>query len=84
MKIVNVASEANPLIKSGGLGDVVYSLSRELVNAGHEVSIILPYYKTLKDRNIGADYLGYDYVDMSWRHQYIGFFRKVIEVISVL
>lgn len=82
MKIVNVASEANPLIKSGGLGDVVYSLSRELVNAGHEVSIILPYYKTLKDRNIGADYLGYDYVDMSWRHQYIGFFRKVIDGIN--
>ena len=33
MKIVNVASEANPLVKSGGLGDVVYSLSRELAKS---------------------------------------------------
>lgn len=82
MKIVNVASEANPLVKSGGLGDVVYSLSRELVKAGHEVSIILPYFKTIKDKGIDATYLGYDYVDLSWRHQYIGIFKKVIDGIN--
>ena len=79
MKIVNVASEANPLIKSGGLGDVVYSLSRELANAKHKVSIILPFYKVIKNKNIGAEYLDYDYVDMSWRHQYVGIFKKVID-----
>ena len=82
MKIVNVASEANPLIKSGGLGDVVYSLSRELAKAGHEVSIIIPYYKVLKDKNVGAEYLGYDYVDMGWRHQYIGVFKMHIDGID--
>ena len=82
MKIVNVASEANPLVKSGGLGDVVYSLSRELAKAGHEVSIILPYFKIVKDKNIGAEYLGYDYIDMSWRHQYVGIFKKVIDGVN--
>lgn len=82
MKIVNVASEANPLIKSGGLGDVVYSLSRELVKEGHEVSIILPYFKQIKNKNIDATYLGYDYVDLSWRHQYIGIFKTVIDGIN--
>lgn len=82
MKIVNVASEANPLVKSGGLGDVVYSLSRELAKANHEVSIILPYFKTVKDKNIDAEYLGYDYVDLSWRHQYIGIFKKVIDGVN--
>ena len=82
MKIVNVASEANPLIKSGGLGDVVYSLSRELAQAGHEVSIILPYYKVIKNKNIDAEYLGYDYLDMSWRHQYVGIFKKVIDGVN--
>ena len=30
MKILMVASEANPFVKSGGLADVVYSLSKEL------------------------------------------------------
>ena len=82
MKIVNVASEANPLVKSGGLGDVVYSLSRELAKEGHEVSIILPYFKQIKNKNIDATYLGYDYVDLSWRHQYIGIFKIVIDGIN--
>ena len=82
MKIVNVASEANPLVKSGGLGDVVYSLSRELAKAGHEVSIILPYFKVVKNKNIGAEYLGYDYIDMSWRHQYVGIFKKIIDGVN--
>ncbi len=31
MKILMVASEANPLVKVGGLGDVVYSLSKAYV-----------------------------------------------------
>ena len=54
MKIVNVSSEANPLIKSGGLGDVVYSLSRELAKAKNEVSIIIPFYKQIKNKNINT------------------------------
>jgi glycogen synthase len=37
MKIAMVASEINPLVKSGGLADVVYSLSKELVIEGEEV-----------------------------------------------
>lgn len=82
MKIVNVASEANPLIKSGGLGDVVYSLSRELAKAGNEVSIILPYYRVVKNKKIDATFLGYDYVDMSWRHQYIGVYSCLIDGVN--
>ena len=82
MKIVNVASEANPLIKSGGLGDVVYSLSRELAKAGNEVSIILPYYKVVKNKKIDVTFLGYDYVDMSWRHQYIGVYSCLIDGVN--
>ena len=82
MKIVNVASEANPLAKSGGLGDVVYSLSRELAKAGHEVSIIIPFYKSVKGKCQDAEYIGYDYIDMSWRHQYLGIFKKVIDGVN--
>ena len=47
MRICMVASESNPLIKTGGLADVCYSLSKELVVMGHEVSIILPLYKRI-------------------------------------
>ena len=54
MRIVMVASESNPLCKTGGLADVIYSLSRELAENGHEVFVYLPYYKALKNKGIPA------------------------------
>ena len=39
-----VSSEAVPFAKSGGLGDVVSALSKELHKSGHDVRIILPRY----------------------------------------
>ena len=82
MRIVMVASECNPLCKTGGLADVIYSLSRELAENGHEVFVYLPYYKALKNKGIPAKYKYYDYVDMSWRHQYIGLYDYELEGIK--
>ena len=48
MYIVQVASECAPVIKAGGLGDVVYGLSRELGIRGHTVEIILPKYDCMR------------------------------------
>lgn len=45
MNIVMVSSEVLPISKTGGLADVVYSLSKEYVKSGHKVSIITPLYK---------------------------------------
>lgn len=45
MNIVMVSSEVLPISKTGGLADVVYSLSKEYVKLGHKVSIITPLYK---------------------------------------
>ena len=42
-----VASESRPFCKTGGLADVVYSLSKELAVLGEDVSIILPYYDSV-------------------------------------
>lgn len=39
-----VSSEAEPYAKSGGLGDVVSALSKELRRIGHDVRIVLPRY----------------------------------------
>jgi len=49
MKIAMVASECNPLIKTGGLADVIFALSVEEVKMGEEVIIILPFYKKIKE-----------------------------------
>jgi starch synthase len=42
--ILMITSEAVPYAKSGGLGDVVSALSKELREAGHDVRIVLPRY----------------------------------------
>ena len=43
-RILMVASEGLPFIKSGGLADVIGSLPQELVKKGHEVRVVLPMY----------------------------------------
>ena len=49
MKILFVASEVAPFAKTGGLADVAGSLPKELKRLGHDVRIILPLYKTIRD-----------------------------------
>lgn len=48
MYIVMVAAECAPAAKVGGLGDVVYGLSRELELRGHAVEIIVPKYDCMR------------------------------------
>ena len=48
MDIVHVASELAPIAKVGGLGDVLFGLSKALVKKGHCVCVILPKYDLLK------------------------------------
>lgn len=47
MRIVHVASEMFPYVKTGGLADVVGSLSRELARKDHEVTVFLPGYRAV-------------------------------------
>lgn len=70
MKIAMIASEARPFCKTGGLADVVYSLSKELTVMGEEVMVILPFYQTVKD-TIKSPVKLYDSfsIHMSWRYQ---------------
>ncbi|CAA9890913.1 glycogen synthase [Candidatus Methylobacter favarea] len=47
-KILFVTPEAQPLIKTGGLGDVAGSLPKALAALGHDVKVLLPRYQALK------------------------------------
>ncbi len=47
LKILFVASECAPYAKSGGLGDVVGALPKELADMGHQVQILMPLYRQI-------------------------------------
>lgn len=66
MYIVQIASECAPVIKAGGLGDVVYGLSRELEIRGHGVEIILPKYDCMRYDHIWGLHEAYRDLMVPW------------------
>ena len=84
MKIVMVASEARPFCKTGGLADVVYSLSKELAKEEEDVSIILPFYDSIR-RQISDKVLkkvASFNTHMSWRKQTVDVYQIITEGIK--
>ncbi len=55
MKIVHVASELFPFVKTGGLADAVSALASTLAHRGHEVAVFLPGYRAAVDHPLAAD-----------------------------
>ena len=66
MYVVQIASECAPVIKAGGLGDVVYGLSRELENRGHCVELILPMYDCMRYDRIWGLHDAYRGLSVPW------------------
>ncbi|MBN1882237.1 MAG: glycogen synthase GlgA [Deltaproteobacteria bacterium] len=50
MRIVIVSPEAVPFAKTGGLADVAGALPGELAELGHEVRLVMPLYRMVRDR----------------------------------
>ena len=69
MKIAMIGSESNPYIKTGGLADVIYSLSREMVETGEDIAVILPLYNQVRKKLIDAKIVGNVTVYLSWRRE---------------
>ena len=74
-KILFVASEAYPYVKTGGLGDVAAALPKALVRKGYDVRVVLPlYFNIPNELRRTMQYLGCCYVSLAWRYQYCGVF----------
>ncbi len=66
MYIVMVAPECAPVAKVGGLGDVVYGLSRELELRGHAVEIVLPRYDCMRTEHVWGLQVSYQDLWVPW------------------
>ncbi|BBB90382.1 MAG TPA: glycogen synthase GlgA [Methylomusa anaerophila] len=76
VKVLFVASEAAPFVKTGGLGDVVGSLPKELVKHGVDVRVILPRYGDIPEHFREKMTLVTTLtVPVGWRKQYCGLFE---------
>ncbi len=50
LKVLFVAAEAVPFVKTGGLGDVIGSLPKELKQQGVDARVILPNYQDMPEK----------------------------------
>ncbi len=75
-KILFVASECTPFIATGGLAEVVGSLSKTLAqDENYDVRVVLPLYSDIRaEYRSRFKYLFNIYVPLSWRNQYCGVF----------
>ena len=69
MKIAMVASESCPYVKTGGLADVVYALSKEMTELKEDVAVIIPLYNQARKKLTNAKYIGDVHVNLSWRNE---------------
>ena len=73
LKVLFVASEGAPFIKTGGLADVMGSLPRALLSKGVDARLVIPKYGSIKDgfkNEMQTLYQGE--INLSWRKQYYG------------
>lgn len=74
-KVLFIAGEAVPFIKTGGLADVAGALPKALCEKGIDARVMLPLYLGIpQEFKNNMQYLGNCYVQVSWRSQYCGVF----------
>lgn len=71
-----ISSEAVPFAKSGGLGDVIGSLPKQLNQSGADVRVMLPLYQSIRKKYGSQLTFLCDFtVELSWRHLYCGLYQ---------
>jgi starch synthase len=73
LKILFVAAEAVPFCKTGGLGDVIGSLPKELKQQGVDARVMLPNYQDIPEKYKKEMVLKDKFfVQVGWRQKYCG------------
>ncbi len=79
MKVLLVASESVPYIKTGGLADVIPSLAKELINLNVDARIIIPFHGKIKYSVNRFDYLGSTFVNVGDKQEYCGIMTAEVD-----
>lgn len=77
-KILFVASECVPYLKTGGLADVVGALPKYINKDEYDVRVVLPNYKIIPE--VFKEKMVYKlnfYMDLAWRNKYVGLFEII-------
>ena len=74
MKVLFATGEAFPFVKTGGLGDVSYSLPKALVHKEKvDVRVILPKYSKIPSELLkNAKHLGHKEIWVAHHNEYVG------------
>ncbi|MBQ1229004.1 MAG: glycogen synthase, partial [Firmicutes bacterium] len=79
-KVLFIASECVPFIKTGGLADVVGSLPKYFAQDKYEVRVIIPNYLCIKQEwKEKMNFVSSFYMDMAWRSQYVGIMEMMYD-----
>ncbi len=78
MKILFIAAECAPFIKTGGLGDVIGSLPKALNRENTDTRVILPLYSSIDREKYNLKFIKYIFVSLAWRNIYCGIFETKI------
>ena len=79
-KILFVASEGVPFIKTGGLADVVGSLPKCIDKEYYDVRVILPKYTCMKQEwKEKLEYITNFYMGYNGRERYVGIFKLKLD-----
>ena len=81
MRVMYVASEATPFIKSGGLADVIGSLPKETAKKDVESIVVIPKYQDMKFVDHIEYVTNFD-IYMGWRKRYCGIFKAEVDGVT--
>lgn len=77
-KILFVASEGVPFIKTGGLADVVGSLPKCIDKEYYDVRVIIPKYACMKqEMKDKLQYVTHFYMEYNWKNEYVGVMEAI-------
>jgi len=84
-KVLFVSFESLPFVKTGGLADVVYALPKALDKSEFEVRVVMPMFKTVKEKYYeGMKYLDHIYVHSGFINEEANIYSYINEGIEYL